>query len=38
MGTAARETVIRSGQWNTLMAQAEKDYLALIETYRQDRS
>ncbi|MDP3395047.1 MAG: glycosyltransferase family 4 protein [Methanoregula sp.] len=38
MGSAAREVVIRNGQWNTLMAQAEKDYQALIKTYRQDRS
>lgn len=37
MGLAAREIVVRNGQWSTLMAQAEKDYLALIETYRQDR-
>ncbi len=36
LGAAARETVVANGQWNTLMAQAEKDYLALIETYRQD--
>ncbi|MDP3563859.1 MAG: glycosyltransferase family 4 protein, partial [Methanoregula sp.] len=38
MGSAAREVIIRNGQWKNLMAQAEKDYLALIETYRQDRS
>jgi L-malate glycosyltransferase len=38
LGSAAREAVLKNGQWNTLMAQAEKDYLALIETYRQDRS
>jgi hypothetical protein len=38
MGSAARELILKNGQWNTLMAQAEKDYLALIETYRQDRS
>jgi L-malate glycosyltransferase len=38
MGSAARETVVRNGQWNSLMAQAEKDYLALTETYNQDRS
>lgn len=37
MGAAAREVVLKNGQWNNLMAQAEKDYLALIETYRQDR-
>jgi L-malate glycosyltransferase len=38
MGSAARQTVVKHGQWNPLMAQAEKDYLALIETYNQDRS
>lgn len=38
MGSAAREVVLKNGQWNTLMAQAEKDYLALVETYRQDKS
>ncbi|WP_292369126.1 glycosyltransferase family 4 protein [Methanoregula sp. UBA64] len=38
MGSAARDAVIRNGQWKTLMAQAEKDYLALIKTYSQDRS
>lgn len=37
LGTAARDVLIKKGQWNTLMAQAEKDYLALIETYKQDR-
>lgn len=37
IGSAAREVVVRKGQWRTLMEQAEKDYLALIETYRQDR-
>lgn len=37
MGSAAREVILMKGQWNSLMAQAEKDYLALIETYRQDR-
>lgn len=36
MGSAAREVVVRNGQWKSLMAQAEKDYLALIETYRKD--
>ena len=36
MGSAAREVVLENGQWNTLMAQAEKDYQALIKTYRQD--
>jgi L-malate glycosyltransferase len=38
LGSAAREVIVKNGQWNILMAQAEKDYLALIETYRQDRS
>lgn len=37
LGNAARKTVVERGQWNTLMAQAEKDYQALIKTYRQDR-
>jgi len=37
LGTAARDAVVKNGQWRTLMAQAEKDYLALIETYRQDK-
>jgi len=36
LGTAARGVIVKKGQWNSLMAQAEKDYLALIETYRQD--
>jgi L-malate glycosyltransferase len=38
IGTAARELIVKNGQWNTLMAQAEKDYLALIETYNQDKT
>jgi glycosyltransferase involved in cell wall biosynthesis len=38
LGTAAREVIRMNGQWNTVMAQAEKDYQALIKTYRQDRS
>jgi glycosyltransferase involved in cell wall biosynthesis len=37
LGIAARTTIIERGHWKTLMAQAEKDYLALIETYRQDK-
>jgi glycosyltransferase involved in cell wall biosynthesis len=37
-GTAARETIVKRGQWKTLMAQAEKDYEALIETYKQDKT
>jgi len=36
LGHAAREKILMSGRWNTLMAQAEKDYQALIKTYRQD--
>jgi glycosyltransferase involved in cell wall biosynthesis len=38
LGTAARDAVVKNGQWKTLMAQVEKDYLELIKTYRQDRS
>jgi len=38
LGSAARETILANGQWKSLMAQAEKDYLELIKTYRQDRS
>ncbi len=38
LGIAARKTIVERGQWNILMAQAEKDYLELIKTYRQDRS
>lgn len=38
LGTAARERIVKDGQWKTLMAQAEKDYLTLIKTYRQDKS
>jgi glycosyltransferase involved in cell wall biosynthesis len=37
MGMEGRKVIVRKGQWNSLMAQAEKDYQALIETYRQDR-
>ncbi|OPX63687.1 MULTISPECIES: glycosyltransferase family 4 protein [unclassified Methanoregula] len=37
LGDAAKGVIVRNGQWDTLMAQAEKDYLALVETYRQDR-
>jgi len=36
LGDAARERVVRNGQWNTLMDRAEKDYQELIKTYRQD--
>jgi len=38
LGIAARKIIVERGQWNTLMAQVEKDYRALIKTYRQDRS
>ncbi len=38
LGIAARKTIVERGQWNTLMAQAEKDYLELIKTYRLDRT
>jgi len=37
LGTAARDLIVKNGEWSSLMAQAEKDYLALIETYKQDR-
>jgi L-malate glycosyltransferase len=36
LGTAAREKAVKSGQWNSLMEQAEKDYQELIKTYKQD--
>jgi L-malate glycosyltransferase len=35
LGSAAREVVLMNGQWDSLMVQAEKDYQALIKTYRQ---
>jgi L-malate glycosyltransferase len=38
MGSAAREVIVKRGQWNSLMTKAEKDYQELIKTYRQDRS
>jgi len=38
IGSAARDLIIRNGQWKNLMAQAEKDYQALIETYRRDKT
>jgi len=37
LGIAARKTIVERGQWNPLMAQAEKDYQALIKTYRQNK-
>lgn len=36
LGEAARDTVMKGGQWKTLMAQADKDYQELIETYKQN--
>jgi len=38
MGPAARDVIVKNGQWSVLMAKAEKDYLELVKTYRQDRS
>lgn len=38
LGSAAREMIVKNGQWNSLMAQAEKDYQELVKTYRQERS
>ncbi len=35
LGAAARDMVVRNGNWKTLMIQAEKDYQELIKTYRQ---
>jgi glycosyltransferase involved in cell wall biosynthesis len=37
LGVAAREKVVGNGRWETLMAQAEKDYLALVATYNRTR-
>lgn len=37
LGNAAREKILMHGQWNTLMALAEKDYQALIKTYKQNK-
>jgi len=37
LGTAAHDMVVKNAEWSSLMEQAEKDYLALIETYKQDR-
>jgi glycosyltransferase involved in cell wall biosynthesis len=36
LGNAAREKIKKDGQWYTLMAAAEKDYQALIRTYKRD--
>ncbi|HEX3000923.1 MAG TPA: glycosyltransferase family 4 protein, partial [Methanoregula sp.] len=33
LGAAAREFVVKNGRWESLMAEAEKDYQALIATY-----
>jgi glycosyltransferase involved in cell wall biosynthesis len=38
MGAAARATILARGEWNTLMAQVEKDYEELVNTYRMKRS
>jgi glycosyltransferase involved in cell wall biosynthesis len=38
IGVAARQTIVEHFQWKNLMSHAEKDYLELIKTYRQDRS
>lgn len=38
MGAAARATILARGEWNTLMAQVEKDYQELVNTYRMKRS
>lgn len=35
LGAAARDVVVRNGNWKMLMEQAEKDYQELIKTYRQ---
>ena len=38
LGSRARETVLARGRWDTLMAQVEKDYEELVNTYRKKRS
>jgi len=38
LGSAARATILERGQWNEIMAEAEKDYEGLIKTYRQEGS
>jgi glycosyltransferase involved in cell wall biosynthesis len=38
LGAAARATILARGEWNTLMAQVEKDYEELVNTYRMKRS
>ena len=38
LGNAAREKIKKDGQWNTLMAQVEKDYEELVNTYRKKGS
>jgi len=38
LGAAARATILARGEWNTLMAQVEKDYQELVNTYRKKRS
>jgi glycosyltransferase involved in cell wall biosynthesis len=38
LGAAARATILARGEWDTLMAQVEKDYEELVNTYRKKRS
>jgi glycosyltransferase involved in cell wall biosynthesis len=38
LGAAARTTILARGEWETLMAQVEKDYEELVNTYRKKRS
>ena len=38
LGAAARATILARGKWDTLMAQVEKDYEELVNTYRKKRS
>ena len=38
LGALARETILARGEWDTLMAQVEKDYQELVNTYRKKRS
>jgi glycosyltransferase involved in cell wall biosynthesis len=37
-GKRARASVVERGRWDTLMAQVEKDYQELVNTYRKKRS
>jgi glycosyltransferase involved in cell wall biosynthesis len=38
LGTAARATILARGEWDILMAQVEKDYEELVNTYRKKRT